>query len=227
MNGQENRVQGLVPFHFKQCVVISKATGQRAASLRELRERIAGASDESLYHHTYQYFLKGHLQEYTNRFAEWAAEAIEERALSEQLSNLDLYAFETLDGLREELIRLISEYLETHPEPRPARPGAEFYFNETITLVFDAGIRARNLAEFLIALRYIEAGSIYFHFYEARNRGRGRNDFSEWFADAFGKQDLADRINRIDPFMYDIEGIRALLIECVEAELKKDMEELP
>lgn len=227
METETKEAERSIPFLFKQCVVISKATGERAGTLKDLRERIALASDESLFHHTYQYFLKGHLQEFTNRFAEWVGESIEERALAERLSNLDPYEFDTIDELREELIRLITEFLDQNPEPRPALPGDEFYFNETITLVFDAGMKARNLAEFMIALRYLEPGSIYFHFYEARNRGdRRTNDFSEWVATSLGKEHLAIQISGIDPFMYDIEGIRMRIIECVESELRADMEEL-
>jgi len=223
---EQKTAEVTVPFQFKECVIISKATGEKASSLKELREKIMLISDESLYYHTYQYFIRGHLQEYTNRFAEWAAESIEERALSEQFSNLDPYEFNTIEALREELIRITSNYLENNPEPRPVLPGDEFYFNETLTMVFEAGLKARNLAEFLIAVRYVEPGSIYFHFYEARNRSDEKiNDFSSWFALAFGKEELADKINNIDPFMYGIEGIRELIIELVEAELRKDMEE--
>lgn len=88
-------------FEFKQCVSILKSTGKKAKSLRELRNVIAVVSDESIFHHTYQYFLKGHFFEYTNDFAQWAGESLEERALSEHLSNIDPYAFKTIDELRQ------------------------------------------------------------------------------------------------------------------------------
>jgi len=223
----EQPMEGTVPFQFKDCVIIPKATGEKAASLKELREKIAVVSDESLYHHTYQYFLKGHLQEYTNEFAEWAAEGIEERALSEQMSNLDPYEFETMDALRAELIRIITSYLDNNPEPRPVLPGNEFYFNETLTMVFHAGLRVRNLAEFVMALRYVDPGSIYFHFYEARNRSDNRiNDFSNWFASALKRDELAGRVDSLDPFMYGIEGVREQIGLLAEAELRREMEEV-
>lgn len=53
-------------FEFKQCVSLLKSTGKKAKNLRELRDAIAVVSDESIFHHTYQYFLKGHILEYTN-----------------------------------------------------------------------------------------------------------------------------------------------------------------
>lgn len=214
-------------FEFKECVSIIKATGKRAAHLRELRDVIASVSDESIFHHTYQYFLKEHILEYTNDFAHWAGESLEERALAEHLSNVDPYNFSDINGVRNEILNVIDDYLGKFPEPRKAMKGDEFYFNETLTITFRVGIRARNLAEFLIGIKYIEAGSIYYHFYEARMRlGSGVDDFSAWVEDVLGKKELAERIRSIDPFMHNLEGIREHIIEEVESEVKRDMEEI-
>lgn len=212
-------------FQFNQCISIAKSRGKKAKNLRELRETIAEISDESIYHHTYQYFLKGIVREYTNDFAHWAGEGLEERALSEHLSNIDSYAFQNIGDLRKELLQVIDAYLEQFPEPRDALPGEEFYFNETVTLVFPVGTRAKNLAEFLMALKYIDSGAIYYHFYEARTRlGSGGDDFSKWFEDVLRKKKLAQRIRSIDPFMHNIEAIREHIVEEIEKELKKDMD---
>jgi len=83
----------LKPFEFRQCVSILKATGRKAGTLREMRDVIAVVSDESIFHHTYQYFLKGHILEYANDFAHWTGESLEERALAERLSGIDPYDF--------------------------------------------------------------------------------------------------------------------------------------
>lgn len=212
-------------FEFKQCVSIIKSTGKKAKNLRELREVISIVSDESIFHHTYQYFLKGHILEYTNDFAHWAGESLEERALGERLSGIDPYGFRNVVELRNELLRVIDEYLEKFPEPREAMPGDDFYFNQTITLTFPVGIWVRNLAEFLIALKYIDAGSIYYHFYEARVRlGEGVDDFSAWIQNVLLNKELADRIRSIDPFMHSVDGIREHIVEAVEEEVKKAME---
>ncbi len=213
------------PFEFRQCISILKATGRKAKSLRELRDIISEVNEASIFHHTYQYFLKGHVHEYTNDFAHWAGESLEERALSEHLSNIDPYDFISIGDMRDELLRVIDGYLDLFPEPREAMPGDEFYFNQTITFVFPTGIRAQNLAEFLMAIKFVDAISIYYHFYDARTRlGNGADDFSAWITNVFGKQDLAEQIKSIDPFMHTIEGIRTHLIEAVEAEVRKDME---
>jgi len=213
------------PFEFKQCVSISKSTGEKAVSLKELGDRLSSVSDDSIFHHIYQYFLKGHILEYTNDFAHWAGESLEERALAEHLSNIDPYDFKNVRDLRKELIRVIHVYLENFPEPREALPGNEFYFAETITIIYPVGIRAKNLAEFLTAMKYIDIGSIYYHFFEARTRlGGETDDFSKWILDGFGKKGLAEKIRAIDPFMHNLEGIKTHLVEAIEEEVKRDME---
>jgi hypothetical protein len=212
-------------FLFRQCVSILKSTGRKAKNLRELRENIAQVSDESIFHHTYQYFLKGHILEYTNDFAHWAGEGLEERALAEHLSSIDPYDFSSIADLRNRFLHAIDEYLKKFPEPREVMAGEEFYFNQTITLIFPVGIRVQNLAEFLIAIKYVDAGSIYYHFYEARTRlGSGVDDFSAWIQDVVLKKELADKIRAIDPFMHSVDGIREHIIEAVEEKVKTDME---
>jgi hypothetical protein len=213
------------PFEFNQCISILKSTGEKAKNIHELRNIIAVISDDCIFHHTYQYFIKGHVLEYTNDFAHWAGESLEERALSEHLSNIDPYDYKNISGLKNKILEVIDNYLENFPEPREAMPNDEFYFNETITLIFPAGIRAKNLAEFLTAIKYVDAGSVYYHFFEAQIRlGGGIDDFSRWIEDAFGKKDLVEKIRSIDPFMHDLEGIRNHIAEAVEEEVKRDME---
>ena len=218
-------MEKITPFEFRQSISILKSTGRKAKNLRELRQIISEVTEESVFHHTCQYFLKGHAHEYTSDFAQWAGQSLEERALSEHLSNIDPFDFRSMGDLRDELLRVIGGYLDLFPESREAMPGDEFCFNQTITFVFPTGIRAQNLAEFLMAVKYVDAGSIYYHFYEARTRlGSGVDDFSAWVKNACGKEALAEQIRSIDPLMHMIEGIRGHLIEAVEAEVRRDME---
>ncbi|HCZ11591.1 MAG TPA: hypothetical protein DHV16_04915, partial [Nitrospiraceae bacterium] len=100
-----------------------------------------------------------------------------------------------------------------------------FYFNETITLTFSAGIRAKNPAEFLIAVKYMDAAAVYYHFYEARVR-LGVDDFSEWFEDSLGRKEPAGKIRAIDPFMHSTEKIREHIIEAVEEDVRTGMESI-
>jgi hypothetical protein len=212
-------------FEFRTAVRILKSTGKKASGLRHLRELLTKVSAECIIHHTCQYFSKGHIQQYTNDFAQWVGEHLEEGALAEQLSNIDSYSFTSTEDLRGKLIEVIDSFLDDFPEPRDVLPGDEFYFNEVITFIFPLGLRARNLAEFLMALKYLEGDSIYYHFYESRIRlGRGVDDFSKWVDEVAGAYELAEKIRAIDPFMHNIEGIRERLVEVIEQGLRQEME---
>jgi hypothetical protein len=194
-----------------------------------MRRIISRIGDESIFHHVYQYFLKGHMLEYTNDFAHWAGESLEERALAERLASIDPYTFKSVKGVRKELIREIDDFLRNSPKPRDVVPGNEFYFNETVSLVFPVGVKTRNLAEFLVAIEHIDAGSIYYHFYDSRVRlGEGTvDDFSRWIEHTLGRKKLADSLRDIDPFMHSIENIRDHIKEIIEAYVRADMEGVP
>lgn len=212
-------------FEFQECVNLIKATGKKARNLREFKSLISVVPDESIYHHTCEYFLAGHILEYTNDFAQWAGESLGERILAEHLSNIDPYVYRSMENLRAEIIQVLETYLEKYPEPRDAIPGDEFYFDQTVTFIFPAGVRARNLAEFLMGIKYVDAASIYYHFYEARMRlGGGVDDFSSWVDNALGKKELAERIRTIDPFMHGVEKIREHVATEIERELRTEME---
>ena len=213
------------PFEFRQCVSILRSTGRKAVNLRQLREIIATVGDDSVFHHTFQYFLKEHILEYTNDFAQWVGESLEDRALAEQLSNIDPYACGSISEVRAALVSVVDSYLERLPEPRRVLPGDEFFFNETVTFVFPVGLGAKNLAEFLIALKFVDNGCIYYHFYEARTRvAGGVDDFSRWIEDALLKSELAEKVRAIDPFMHTTEEIRSHISEMILEEVNADME---
>ncbi len=215
-------------FEFKDCIILLKSTGKKAKSLRKLRDLIAVISNDSIYHHIYQYYRKRDVLEYNNDFAQWAGESLEERSLSEYFSNIDPFSFDSLDDLRKALLNVIDTYLERFPEPRETMPGNEFTFNEAIVLVFPGGLRANNLAEFLLAIKYADLSSLYYHFYEARIRlGGAIDDFSKWIGETLERQELAAKIRNIDLLMHTLDGIREHLVVIVEEEVRKDMEVMP
>ncbi len=214
-------------FEFKECVIVPRSTGKKAKNLKGLRTLLERVSDESISHHTYQYFLSGRVLEYTNAFALWVGESLGEKGLSEHLSNIDPYSFSEIEALRLELLKAIDGRLGVLPRPRDAMAGDEFFFSESLTLTFPERVRARNLAEFLMAVRYVDRSSIYYHFYEARRRlGEGADDFSKWFSGSLGQEALAEKMRSIDPFMHTLDGIREQIVVAVEDEVRKAMEEL-
>ena len=216
----------IAPFEFKQCTSIVRSTGKHAGSLMELRKLISQVGNESIFHHTYQYFLKGHMLEYTNDFAEWAGENLEHRALSERLSCIDPYTLKTVKKVREKLLYEIDGFLAEQPDEHKVRPGNEFYFNETVSMVFPVGVKTKNISEFLVAIQHIDKASIYYHFFDSKVRlGEGIvDDFSRWVEHTLKKKKLAIEIRDIDPFMHSIESIRTHIADVVEDHVRAEME---
>ncbi|MGO9611670.1 MAG: DUF5752 family protein [Dissulfurispiraceae bacterium] len=91
------------PSEFTQSLSILKSIGKKARNLHELMTLIRGMSQDPLFYHTYQYFTKGHILEYTNEFTYWAVENLGERILAEHLSNIDPSDFKDIADLRKKL----------------------------------------------------------------------------------------------------------------------------
>ncbi len=207
-------------FEFKRAYTVLISTGRSASSIKQLLEVLREVSAGSVYHHTYQYFMKAHHLSYTNDFAQWAGESLEERALAERLSSIDPFDYSDVEKLRKKLIMTIEGFLEEFPAPRCVFPGNEFYFNETISFVYPVGIKVTNLNEFLHALKSVDGQCIYYHFYEARTRlENSMDDFSMWIEHGLGEKALADEIRAIDLFMHTTEGIRERLIKLIQERL--------
>jgi len=77
------------------------------------------------------------------------------------------------------------------------------------------------LTEFYNALASVGAGAIYFHFFEARKRGKERkNDFTVWVKEQLGMENLAEKMDFI-PYMYSLEGVRKKLLGLCKQEISK------
>lgn len=206
------------PFAFFECTSLLRPTGRQAQDLMQLLSLIREVEVGVIYHHTHQYYLKAAVEvpDYPNDFATWASESLEERALAEKLVSVDLFSYGSIEEIRRALIDTIQLYLQDNPVPRPARAGDAFFFNDSMTIVIDAGVIVEDLPAFAGALETVGSSSIYFHFFEARRRlGRSADDFSLWLEQGAGRADLARRIRRIDPYQYSLEGLRRELLAVV------------
>ena len=199
------------PFVFYECTNLIQPTGKKAENIRQLLSLIRNVEPGVIYNHTHQYYLKASIElpEYSNDFAVWAAEALEERALAEKVASLDLYAYKNIEEVRQGLISTLRSYLSENPEPRQARPGDAFFFNDTLSLIFAIKSNIHTLPEFLTSLRTVGTSSLYFHFFEAKMRmGRHTDDFSNWLEKNLGNKELASKIQKLDPYHYSLEELR-------------------
>jgi hypothetical protein len=124
-------------------------------------------------------------------------------------------------ALRDKVVNIIETYLaQDHPQ-RSALPGGEFYFIKSVDVLLPTRYIARDLREFVEALRKITPSSLYFHIFESNLRSNIRsNDFSIWLANDMDELETSQEIAKIDPYTFTLEGLRSLLIQTLEKHIK-------
>jgi hypothetical protein len=99
--------------------------------------------------------------------------------------------------------------------------GEIFYFQQSHIVEVMLGPGAETLSEFRAGLAAVDASAIYMHMVEARARlGRRAGDFAEWIRLSLELPDLADKIERIDTYMTNLERVRARVLTLVDAALE-------
>ena len=210
------------PFTFYSRSHMKELTGLRARNLRELADTLKVVPDSVIYYHTHHFLEEHHYltPQPANDLAMWVEEALGDEVLAEKLAAVDTFQFTSLQALRDRHVSIIEEQLARGGSLREAAPGDEFHFVKSISVTIKAPYEAGDMREFVEALRKLSPGSLYFHIFESRLRlGRGLNDFSAWLADSLDEHELADRIARLDPYTYTLEGLRAQLIQLIEKEM--------
>lgn len=209
-------------FQVKDCALLVRMSGlPPAVNLRELRDRVAVADENVLYHHFFETPLRHTFDDpfYRNDFAVWASLRLRDQALAERLGIIDPYAFGSVEALRAATLEILDDRLgETVTVPWTG-PGEEFFFAEAITVVFDTQERIRHPSELPEAILRMTGGSIYFHFLEARRREPlGMDDFTAWFAES--AEDFAAyraALNAIDFYFSSLAQIREALAKAFRA----------
>lgn len=192
--------------------------GMKARNLSELLAGIQTVPESSIYYHTHRYLRQHHFlsPEPPNDFAYWISEVLNEASLAERISSVDIIQFHTLEELRSAFIETLQTHLEGTERTPSAPSGQEFYFMASRTFVLQTPHGAHDLTEFAAQLRQVSIGSLYYHIFEAKLRlGREENDFSLWFRD-LGKTELAQKVAKLDPYTFTLEGLRSALIQMVE-----------
>ena len=215
------------PFVFMGCVELRQALDFHALDARELLDRVREAPPDSIFFHTYGYFLRHRpfATAYGNDFARWAAVELRDQVLAERLAVVDPFSFPTLDELREELATIVQDHVRG-VEAVVRLPFARgFHFQQSHLVEVPLGPSARTLREFRDGLARVDASAIYLHMVDARaRRGRGSGDFAEWLRTSLGLAELADRIGRIDAYLTTLERVRGRLLNLVDGALEEEGE---
>lgn len=207
------------PFRFYSRVHLPELTGLKAKNLDELLDHVKTVPGSSIYHHTHRY-LQQHQYlspEPPNDFAYWVTEALNEVKLGEKLASINTCEFQTIRALRNKIAETIEGHLKKGGgKAKEANEGQEFYFLKSISFIFPTPHEAHSLEDFVSILKKITIDSIYFHMFEARLRlEKGTNDFSLWLEEKLGQKDLADKIEKLDPYTYTMEGLREKMVRLV------------
>lgn len=211
------------PFRFAGCVELRQTLDVHALDHRELMHRIAEVPADSIFFHTFGYFLRhrAFTTAYGNDFARWAAVELGDQALAERLAVVDPFAFATLDELREHLVTILQDHLRGREVDVRVEFDRGFHFQQSHVVEVPLGIAAETLAEFRGGLATVEESAIYLHTVETRARERRAEGFAEWLREALALPALAEQFERIDPYLTTLERIRARLLGLVDVALEE------
>lgn len=214
----------LEPFKFYTTSSLVEITGKKAHHLKEFIKLLKTIDTSSIFYHVHHSFREYTFApgQYSNDFARWVADDLEESRLAESLSSIDIQEFTDIEDLRAKLVSIIEDHLMNAIEIRKAPEGREFYFLRGTDIVAPTEYEVNNLDEFINALNYVGMRSLYFHFFDARLRlGRKTNDFSNWIRKSLEEPEIAAKINALDPYFITMDQLKQKIIDICRGEEKK------
>lgn len=210
------RERAEVPFAFCGCVELRQMLGLKAKTEQELADLLRQVPLDSVYYHTHSPLLRHQYRVgvYSNDFATWAAVQVRDRVLGERLAVIDPLSFDSLSGLREEIVSVIDNHLASITVVPRVVYGEPFEFIESTIMGVPTGLEAYTLEEFAQALSEADDTTIYYHAIEARVRLKhDRTHFSAWLGDRLNLPSLAARVQALDPYAGGLERIRSQMLD--------------
>lgn len=210
--------QGSSEFRFRTKLDQTVLLGKKAKNIPELLAAIKTVPDASIYFHTHKFLQQHHYlsPEPPNDFAYWVTNVLNELALGESLSGIDIIQFHKIPDLRNRFIEIVEAYLQSSRRAVEAPQGQEFYFMSSQIFVLEIPYVARNLAQFEEILRKVSIHSLYYHVFDAHLRmEQEENDFTMWFRRT-GQTKLAEEVWRLDPYTLTLEGLRQKIIQLID-----------
>jgi hypothetical protein len=212
------------PFEFFAVAYLTRIGNQSAGNLEELLAGLEQCSDASIFHHTFQTLSAHHFltEGFSNDFAQWALADANRDALAEQFAALDIRDYTSIAALREDLCRVLRDFITENPAFTQQEALDRFYFCESVEVTAPFSLAATNLDEFRDGVAGISHASFHFHFVTSRLRLQLRtNDFSHWLADSLGLANLAETINHIDIYTNTLDSARSKMLRLLDRERRK------
>jgi Family of unknown function (DUF5752) len=209
------RNSGRDPFAVKDCALVAIALGNKAQNLSEMLVHLRSIHPGSIYYHFWGRLLRSQFAypEYYNDFAGWVHYSLHDDTLAERLAILVPTNYADLESLRRKLVDLVEERLDEVEWLSWARADHEFHFARSQILIFDTHTRMETPEELTSAVAGMSAGSIFYHFIEARRRRtEGMDDLRAWLM-GFGEKytELCGLIASVDPYFVSLTELRQQL----------------
>lgn len=213
------------PFSVMSCALSIIATGERASSLIELRDKLMTTHVGCIYYH----FWGAHLHsqfiypEYHNDFAGWAHSSLHDDTLAERLSVIDPTEYNNLESLRLDLIEVVEYRLEEREIVPWTSREDQFHFIRSKIILFKTPHSILQPEELANIIPILSTSSIFYHFIDARRRTPEQlDDFSTWLS-GFGNEyaELIHKIKGIDPYYLSLVELRQELSRIMTAYFKK------
>lgn len=210
----------LTPFVIKDCSLAAIATGLHAGSLIDLRDILLTVDIGCIYYHFWGGKLRPSFVHPTqhNDFASWVNHQLHEEALAEQLNILNPTSFDSLELLRQAMVRIIEDTLDKMNVVVWTRKTGYFHFTHSKLIVFNTGKTIPSVPELLPAIEKMSDGSIFYHFIDARRREEhGLDDFRAWLMNfGTGYEELMAKIAAIDLYFLSLNEIKERLIDILK-----------
>ena len=210
------------PFRFFTASYLTRVENYTADTISSLLAGVAEAGDATIFYHTFQTLGRHHFltEGFSNDFAEWVLSALNQPALAERLGTIDIRDYMEIQELRCDIRHILSEFCGERPGECSQRAFEPFYFCSDVEVTLPLPWDAHTLPGFRAGLERLGHMSFYHHFIASRLRLQlHTNDFSHWFRNALGLEDLAARTDRIDVYTNTLDTARRELIELVDREI--------
>lgn len=209
------------PFYVKDCALASIATGIKARSLLELRDKLLTVPAGSIYFHFWGGRLRTSFEhhEYHNDFSYWVHRSLHDDILAERLELLDPHQFADIEELRSELVELVDDRLDEREWVPWVKIEDQFHFIDSRIVVFQTRHRIVEPIEMVRILPLLTRSSLFYHVIDAARRTVSHtDDFCEWLS-GFPEnyQELINAIKRIDPYLISLSALQNKLLEITTA----------
>ena len=207
----------MTPFYINDCALAAIATGVKARTLSEFRDRLETIHPGSIYFHFWIGRLRPafEFEEHHNDFSYWIHNSLHDDVLAERIELLDPVVY-SVEELRSMMIEIIEHRLDEHEWIPISRKDQCFHFIRSTIIVFKTNWRLEKPQDLVKILPLLPNSSVFYHFIDARRRTeKGADDFTVWL-EGFGPEyaPLIHNYREIDPYFISLNTLQVKMIQA-------------